>query len=134
VADAATQIRGPPSVDDAKLTTFGLRITSPLFIGAGGVGFTVASGTLALAIVTPTAAGDTRSWLAVSASLNGGSELRDYDVDLVRGEADNEEALTRGPDDVDEHLACKSNRDGGCLRTRPDHFDRLFTPFVPHSL
>src|SRR5205814_3212974 len=73
LTNAGTQIRGPPAVNDAKLTTFGLRITSPLFIGAGGVGFTVASGTLALAIVKPTTAGDTRSWLALSASIDGGS-------------------------------------------------------------
>ncbi|HKI92981.1 MAG TPA: hypothetical protein VJ986_11835, partial [Gaiellaceae bacterium] len=72
--------RGPPGPDlqNATLTTIGLRILSPgLTIGAGGVGFTVASGTLAVAVVTPSAAdkaaGDTRSWLAVDASISNGS-------------------------------------------------------------
>ena len=53
-----------------------MTIVGPLFIGVGGVGFSVASGSLALAIVTPNAAAavyDKRSWLALTANLTSGS-------------------------------------------------------------
>ena len=54
--------RGPPGPDltDATLTTFGLRIPAGqgLTIGpAGGPGLTISSGSLALALVTPSAVG-----------------------------------------------------------------------------
>ena len=67
--------RGPPGPDlnDATLTTLGLSIASgqSLVVGVGGVGFSVTSGSLALAILTPSAAdqsaGDARQWLALEA-------------------------------------------------------------------
>ncbi len=69
--------RGPPGPDltNATLTTLGLSIPSgqPLTIGVGGVAFTVTAGSLALAIVTPSAAaqagGDSRTWLALDAQI-----------------------------------------------------------------
>ena len=79
---ANPSIRGPPGPDlaNATLTTIGLVVPaggSGLFVGVDGVGFTVASGSLALAIVTPSKAdfdaGDHRSWLALTAQITGGS-------------------------------------------------------------
>ena len=69
--------RGPPGPDlqNATLTTFGLSVPSgqSLNFGIGGVGFTVTAGSLALAVVTPSAAaqstGDARSWLALDANI-----------------------------------------------------------------
>ena len=69
--------RGPPGPDlqNATLTTFGLSVASgqTLTFGVGGVGFSVSAGSLALAIVTPSAsahaAGDGRSWLALDAQI-----------------------------------------------------------------
>ncbi|HVP75835.1 MAG TPA: hypothetical protein VMS63_07420, partial [Gaiellaceae bacterium] len=69
--------RGPPGPDltNATLTTFGLSVPSgqTLTFGVGGVGFSVSAGSLALAIVTPSAsaqaAGDSRSWLALNAQI-----------------------------------------------------------------
>ncbi len=60
---------------DATLTTLGLTIQD-VTIGAGGVGFHVTSGSLAVAIVKPprpTTGTDDRSWLALSANIAGGS-------------------------------------------------------------
>ncbi|HVM56368.1 MAG TPA: hypothetical protein VMT74_02815, partial [Gaiellaceae bacterium] len=73
--------RGPPGPDlqNATLTTFGLSVASghTLSFGVGGVGFTVSAGSLALAIVTPSAAaqaaGDGRSWLALDAQITSAS-------------------------------------------------------------
>ena len=69
-------IRGPPDLDNATITTLGLEILAPgLHVGVpGGIGFTIPSGSLALAVVTPAAGstGDTRSWLALKGSIAGG--------------------------------------------------------------
>ena len=73
--------RGPPGPDlqNATLTTFGLSVPSgqTLTFGVGGVGFSVSAGSLALAIVTPSAsaqaAGDGRSWLALDAQITSAS-------------------------------------------------------------
>ena len=64
---------------NATLTTFGLSVASgqTLTFGVGGVGFSVSAGSLALAIVTPSAsaqaAGDGRSWLALDAQITSAS-------------------------------------------------------------
>jgi len=84
-----TDIRGPPTYPDlnnATLTTLSLSVLADdgngsngsegLSIGVpGGVGLFVASGDLAVAIVTPSAAstGDARSWLALSAHISSAS-------------------------------------------------------------
>src|SRR5439155_2725880 len=72
VAPGGGPIRGPPDLQNGTLTTLGLSIdpVEGLRVGVpSGPGFFVASGTLALAVVTPSAAdqanGDSRSWLAL---------------------------------------------------------------------
>ena len=90
--------RGPPDLANATLTTLGLSVLSDathagLTIGVpNGAHFTVTAGRLALAIVTPSAAdqaaGDGRSWLALtssidSASLTGITGFAAYGSDIV---------------------------------------------------
>ena len=74
--------RGPPGPDlcDATLTTLGVVIPAGdgLTIGpAGGPGFSISTGSLAVASLTPSTdaqtAGDHRSWLAVTAQVAGGT-------------------------------------------------------------
>ena len=55
----------------ATLTTLSLTVTSPIFIGADGVGFTVAGGSVSVAAIEPASDLDTRSWVAFSGSLTG---------------------------------------------------------------
>ncbi|HEY5057558.1 MAG TPA: hypothetical protein VII51_00960, partial [Gaiellaceae bacterium] len=77
VDGSGNPIRGPPGPDlvNATLTTLGLAIPvgQSLTIGAGGVGFTVSSGTLAVAVITTGSATDTRSWSAVTAQIAQGT-------------------------------------------------------------
>ena len=90
--------RGPPDLANATLTTLGLSVLSDathagLTIGVpNGAHLTVTAGRLALAIVTPSAtdqaAGDGRSWLALtssidSASLTGITGFAAYGSDIV---------------------------------------------------
>ena len=65
-------VGGGPALASGTLTTIGLTVTN-LVLGVGGIGFTVATGSLTVAILSPTAATDTRRWTAVSASLGGAS-------------------------------------------------------------
>jgi len=86
--------RGPPDLHNATLTTFGFAalhdLTHPgLTIGvATGPHFTVTAGSLALAIVTPSAAdqllGDHRSWLALKSSIESAS-LEGFDGFVAYG-------------------------------------------------
>ncbi|MHB1244626.1 MAG: hypothetical protein ACYC1P_14695, partial [Gaiellaceae bacterium] len=90
---ASPPARGPPDLDNATLTRLGLTVEAPqgLRIGIpGSVGLNVASGTLAVALVTPSpSATDTRFWLGVeaddfTASLEGipGLTLSAEDVSI----------------------------------------------------
>ncbi|MHB1243995.1 MAG: hypothetical protein ACYC1P_11455, partial [Gaiellaceae bacterium] len=130
VAGVPLGARGPPAdLEDATLTTIGLRIlpddgnatngSEALTIGAGGVGFTVETGTLALASLKPSAAsvaaGDTRSWLALTASIGNGSftgidgfdvTIHDLTVEINQG--------TNAPA-LDWTKAIDTDRDGAFL-------------------
>src|SRR6185437_15248223 len=71
-----TPTRGPPDLDGATLTTLGLSIDD-VMIGTPALGISINGGTLAVAVITPSAAyaaaGDSRSWLALTAAdLSGG--------------------------------------------------------------
>jgi len=63
-------------LDDAQLTIFALSNVN-VFVGAGGIGFNVTGGRLGLVQISPNSdavtAGDTRSYLAVKASLDNAS-------------------------------------------------------------
>ncbi|HET6548786.1 MAG TPA: calcium-binding protein, partial [Solirubrobacter sp.] len=64
-----------PDLTDARLTTLGLTLTD-VFIGANGIGFSLDSGTLAVATLKPAAPAqgqpaDPRGWTAVYAQLDG---------------------------------------------------------------
>ena len=68
--------RGPPDLAGATLTTFGLTVEN-VMIGTPAFGISINGGTLAVAVITPSAAdaaaGDTRSWLALTAAdISGG--------------------------------------------------------------
>src|SRR6185295_10370980 len=68
--------RGPPDLAGATLTTFGLTLDDVL-IGTPAFGISINGGSLAVAVITPSAAdaaaGDSRSWLALTAAdLSGG--------------------------------------------------------------
>ena len=86
--------RGPPDLHNATLTTLGFAVLhdathSGLTIGvATGPHFTVTAGTLALAVVTPSAAdqllGDHRSWLALKTSIESAS-LEGFDGFVAYG-------------------------------------------------
>ena len=84
--------RAPPGPDlsNATLTTLGLRIPAGkgLTIGtADGPGFSIDSGAFALAMVSPSAAdqaaGDARSWLALTAEIDGGTFTGIPDFDMT---------------------------------------------------
>ena len=74
-ANVDTDGNGTFDLTGATRTTLGLRILpgQGFHIGAGGVGFNLQSGRLALAIIKPAAASDTRSWMALSASIGEGT-------------------------------------------------------------
>ena len=97
---------GSTDLSGATLTTLGLRIipddgnalngAEGLFVGAAGIGFSIASGSLALAIVKPAAPTDTRGWMALAANVSGGSfdgidgltmVVNQLNVELNRGSA-----------------------------------------------
>ena len=59
---------GTTVLTGATLTSLSITVTS-LFLGVNGTGFQISSGTLAIDIVRPAAAADTRRWTAVSASF-----------------------------------------------------------------
>ena len=65
--------RGPPDVFGATLSTLGLTVTSISIGIANGPRFTATGGTLALAVVTPSAAdqlaGDGRYWVALKSDI-----------------------------------------------------------------
>ena len=73
--DIDLDANGTVDLTDAKLTTIGLAILPEegLDIGAGGIGFHIDGGTLAVAQVKPVAVGDQRSWMALTAALEGGT-------------------------------------------------------------
>ncbi|MGZ4363246.1 MAG: hypothetical protein ACXVFF_13510, partial [Gaiellaceae bacterium] len=71
-----TPTRGPPDLSGAMLTTLGLGFVD-VSIGTPALGIRINGGTIGVALITPSAAdaaaGDSRSWLAVTAAdLSGG--------------------------------------------------------------
>src|SRR5262249_50243225 len=72
LATADVKVDASTTLHDAKLAELSFTVSN-LSIGAGGVGFQVASGGLAIVTVKPADPADKRTWLAVQADLQGGS-------------------------------------------------------------
>ncbi|MDX6411751.1 MAG: hypothetical protein QOE91_1267, partial [Gaiellaceae bacterium] len=61
---------GALNLTGAGLTTLQLTVDS-LFLGVNGVGFSINTGTVAIAVLRPAAATDTRKWTAISSNISG---------------------------------------------------------------
>ena len=80
-------VGGGPVLASGTLTTIGLTVSN-LFLGVGGIGFTLTSGSVTVAILSPTATTDTRRWTAVSAQLGGASLVGIPGITLTATELD----------------------------------------------
>ena len=78
---------GGGTLSSGTLTTIGLTVSN-VFLGVGGIGFTLTSGSVTVAILSPTAASDARRWTAVSAQLGGASLTGIPGISLAASELD----------------------------------------------